>query len=49
MNLTYITPSEVVLDVQKQPPELFCGALKDFAKLTGKNLCQSFFFNKVAG
>ena len=49
MNLTYITRSEVVLDVQKQPPEVFYGILKDFAKLTGKHLCQSLFFIKVAG
>ena len=36
---------------QKQPPEVFCnkGALRNFAKFTGKNLCQSLFFNKVAG
>ena len=25
------------------------GALKHFAKFTGKHLCQSFFFNKVTG
>ena len=25
------------------------GALKSFAKFIGKHLCQSFFFNKVAG
>ena len=25
------------------------GALRNFAKLTGKDLCQSLFFNKVAG
>ena len=25
------------------------GVLKDFGKFTGKNLCQSLFFNKVAG
>ena len=24
-------------------------ALKNFAKFTGKHLCQSLFFNKVAG
>ena len=32
-------------------PEVFCnkGALRNFAKFTGKNLCQSLFFNKVAG
>ena len=30
-------------------PEVFCkkGVLKNFAKFTGKHLCQSFFFNKV--
>ena len=37
--------------IQKQPPEVFCKkrCLKNFAKLTGKHLCQSLFFNKVAG
>ena len=32
-------------------PEVFYerGALKNFAKFTGKQLCQSLFFNKVAG
>ena len=31
--------------------ELFCkkGALRNFAKFTGKHLCQSLNFNKVAG
>ena len=31
-------------------PEVFCkkGVLKNFAKVTGKHLCQSLFFNKVA-
>ena len=35
---------------QKPPPEVFCkkGVLRNFAKLTGKHLCQSLFFNKVA-
>ena len=35
--------------MQKQPPEVFCkkGDLKNFAKFTGKHLCQSLFFNKV--
>ena len=33
------------------PPVVFCkkGVLRNFAKFTGKNLCQSLFFNKVAG
>ena len=31
--------------------ELFCkkGVLRNFTKFTGKHLCQSLFFNKVAG
>ena len=31
-------------------PEVFCkkGVLRNFAKFTGKHLCQSLFFNKVA-
>ena len=37
--------------VQKQPPEVSVrkGVLRNFAKFTGKHLCQSLFFNKVAG
>ena len=32
-------------------PEVFCkkGVLRNFAKFTGKHVCQSFFFSKVAG
>ena len=32
-------------------PEVFCrkGVLRNFEKLTGKHLCQSLFFNKIAG
>ena len=32
-------------------PEMFCkkGVLRNFAKFTRKHLCQSLFFNKVAG
>ena len=39
------------MDYQKQPPEVFCKKrfLRNFAKFTGKHLCQSLFFNKVAG
>ena len=35
----------------KQPPEGFCkkDVPRNFAKFTGKHLCQSLFFNKVAG
>ena len=32
-------------------PEVFCkkGVLRNFVKFTGKHMCQSLFFNKVAG
>ena len=32
-------------------PEVFCkkGVLRNFTEFTGKHLCQSLFFNKVAG
>ena len=32
-------------------PEVFFknGVLRNFAKFTGKHLCQGFFFNKAAG
>ena len=32
-------------------PDVFCKkrVLRNFAKFTGKHLCQSLFFNKVAG
>ena len=32
-------------------PDVFCekDVLRNFAKFTGKHLCQSLFFNKVAG
>ena len=35
-------------DYRSSRPELFCkkGALKNFAKFTGKHLCKSLFFNK---
>ena len=36
---------------QKRPPDVFCkkGVLRNFTKFTGKHLCQSLFFNSVAG
>ena len=36
---------------KKQPPEVFCkkDVLKNFESFTGKHLCWSLFFNKVAG
>ena len=42
---------KVQSEQQKQPPEVFHkkGVLRNFAKFTGKRLCQSLFFKKVAG
>ena len=43
--------SERKLDyIRSSRPEVFCneGVLRNFAKFTGKDLCQSLFFNKVA-
>ena len=36
---------------QKQSSGVFCekGVLKNYAKFTGKHMCHSLFFNKVAG
>ena len=38
------------LPLEKQPPEVSYkkDVFKNFAKLTGKHLCQSLFLNKVA-
>ena len=37
--------------IRSSRPDVFCenGVLRNFAKFTGKHLCQSLFFNKVAG
>ena len=39
------------LPFRSSRPGVFCkkGVLRKFAKITGKHLCQSLFFNKVAG
>ena len=36
---------------RSSPPEVFCkkGVLRNFTKFKGKDLCQSFFNNKVTG
>ena len=41
----------VSFPLQKQRPEVFCkkGVLRNFTKVTGKQLCLSLFLNKVAG
>ena len=35
---------------KKEPPEMFCkrGGLRNFAKFTGKPLCQGLFLNKIS-
>ena len=56
INLTYKVSIEVSHISRKNSnyrssrPEVFCkkGALRNFAKFTGKYLCQNLFFNKVA-
>ena len=37
--------------IRSSRPEVFCKKvlLRNFVKFTGKHLCQSLFFNKVAG
>ena len=46
----WVRSSHRMCSMQKQTPEVFCKkvVLKNFAKFTGKHLCQSLFFNKVA-
>ena len=41
---------EEILFYRNSHPEVFCkkGVLRNFVKFTGKHLCQSLFFNKVA-
>ena len=40
-----------ISSLRSSRPEVFCkkGVLRKFAKFLGKHLCQSLFFNKVAG
>ena len=40
-----------LISIRTNRPELFCkkDVLRNSAKFTGKHLCQSLFFNKVAG
>ena len=39
------------IPIRGSRPEVFCkeAVLRNFIKFTGKHLCQSLFFNKVAG
>ena len=45
-----IHPQILAFYFQKQPPvcSVRKGVLRNFAKFTGKHLCQSLLFNKVA-
>ena len=47
----YCQEKKRFVNIKKQPPEVFCEkvVLRNFTKFTGKHLCQSLFFNKVAG
>ena len=49
--ISYMITSDQYDCLRSNRPEVFCkkGALRNFAKFTGIHLCQSFFFNKVAG
>ena len=51
INVLLIYLKYTLVYIQKQPPEVFCekGVLRNFTKFTRKHLCQSLFFNKVAG
>ena len=50
VNLSTIN-HRVLFAYRSSRPELFCqkGVLKKFAKFTGKRLCHSLFFHKIAG
>ena len=47
--LTVLAVFDIILYIQKQPPEVFYkkGVLRNFANITRKHLCQNLFFNKV--
>ena len=51
MSSWYVFQSKLILQSSSSRPEVFCikGVLRNFAKFTGKHLCQSLYFNKVAG
>ena len=51
MEVSYFSWQKKYFNFRSSHPEVFCkkGALKNFTKSIGKHLCQSLFFNKVAG
>ena len=52
-SFTYILdlPKIWIKIIRSSRQEVFCkkGALRNFSKFTGKHLCQSLFFSKIAG
>ena len=51
ISLTWLTIASSQSPIQKQQPEVSYkkGVLKNFLNFTGKYLCQSLFFNNIAG
>ena len=51
--MVLLTSSQTIflIIVRSSRPDVFCkkGVLRNFTKFTGKHLCQSLYFNKVAG
>ena len=49
--LVFYTRLIDVMHFRSSRPDVFCkkGVFRNFTKFTGKYLCQSLFFNKVAG
>ena len=47
----FLKCSKSLKPYRRSHPDVFCkkGILRNFTKFTGKHLCQSLFFNKVAG
>ena len=50
LSVLFLISNLVCINRQKQPPRVFCKkfVIRNLAKFTGKNLCQSLLFNKVA-
>ena len=49
--LTFVVFKLPLISERSSHPKVFCrkGVLENFAKFTGKHLCQSLFSNKVPG
>ena len=47
----FLIKDRLVIYTRSSHPEVFCekGVLKNFTKFTEKHLCQSLFFNNIAG